>query len=92
MILDVKLDLRRGALCYFYGAKRSSKGKYTDARNFKENYGKPHFLQAVPVPMREKKMRKVVGIMCVNREPKGLGLSRSRGDWYLQGTACAIFA
>ena len=58
--------LRLGALCNFYVHKRAAGRRHANARNYKENFGIPHFVLAQPLPLGEKKMRKAAEMLCRN--------------------------
>ena len=68
-MLDFLLMMLRGAFVIFTCIKEPASGKCFNARNFKENFGKPHFVLALCLyRLRKRKCGRPSEIICRNRE------------------------
>ena len=82
-MLDFLLMMLRGAFVIFTCIKEPASGECFNARNFKENFGKPHFVLALCLyRLRKRKCGRPSEIICRNRVPvlavHGLALNLQR--------------
>jgi len=69
-MLDFLLMKLRGAFVIFTCIKDPASDKCFNARNFKENFGKPHFVLALCLyRLRKRKCGRPSEIICRNRVP-----------------------